>query len=706
MTSHQPHGRYPHVFEPIRLGPVEIPNRIYMAPHGLPLDTPIPGLGSHGEPSAEHALYFAQRAAGGTGLIFHSTLLGPFADISNYIHATPFNDEAIPSYAKVAELVHGNGAKIMAEIWYLPWVPHKWDALGPSAPSLAPSAMPFFDATVPGTMYEMRHYDIEHVVEAHRKSAANLKSAGYDGLEIHLSHGALLEYFLSPYHNHRGDEYGGSLENRCRIVLRTLEVVKDAAGPDMAIGIRMNADQMLPNGFGEDEARTIIEHLAASSLLDFVDLDISVEPEQRHLTTTSYLERELHNLERVQRVGPAAKPLPLLATPGRLTSIDRAEQMLVAGSTDMVGIVRGLIAEPNLVKDAEHGSEHRSRICIGANHCIGNNSSSQGWGCAINAVAGREERWRESSVNRPNANAMNVVVVGSGPAGLEAARISAQRGHRVTLLERESSIGGALKLWGSIPGRSSVLSLPAWFADRLDEFGVEVRTGLNADVASITALKPDVVIIATGARYEASGESGASPFPIPGHDQGFVHRPEPILRGDVMLTGKVVVLDEEGLHTGVGVAEVAAGTGATVELITSFPIPGVNISHDLPYVIPRFQAAGISFSALTRITNIEPDHQLKLVHTITGAERTIANVDVLVLTTIRRPRSVLVEPLANAVPYVYVIGDALAPRTLREATYEGHRFGRVIGESVMPRHTTDELFKPLPSLRAASSLHV
>ena len=130
------HPKYPRTFKPIRLGPVEITNRIYMGPHGLPLDTPIPGLGSHGEPSAEHAFYFAERAAGGAGLIFHSTLLGPFADIANYIHATPALAETIPSYAKVAELVHAEGAKMMAEIWYLPWVQHRWEVLGPAAPVL------------------------------------------------------------------------------------------------------------------------------------------------------------------------------------------------------------------------------------------------------------------------------------------------------------------------------------------------------------------------------------------------------------------------------------------------------------------------------------------------------------------------------------------------------------------------------------------
>jgi 2,4-dienoyl-CoA reductase-like NADH-dependent reductase (Old Yellow Enzyme family) len=702
-TSHPPHERYPHVFDPIRLGPVEIPNRIYMAPHGLPLDTPIPGLGSHGEPSAEHAFYFAERAAGGTGLIFHSTLLGPFADIANYIHATPGIDEAIPSYAKVAELVHDQGAKIMAEIWYLPWVQHKWDALGPSAPSLAPSATPFFDGTIPATMYKMNEYDIQHVVEAHGKAAAGLRSAGYDGVELHLSHGSLLEYFLSGHHNHRDDQYGGSVENRCRIILQALESTRAAAGPDMAVGVRMNADQMLPNGFGEDEARTILERLTASSFLDFVDLDISVEPEQQHLTTTGYLERELHNLERIQRVGPAVKPLPLLATPGRLTGIDRAEQMLADGTADMVGIVRGLIAEPQLVKNAESGSEHRSRICIGANHCIHNNAASQGWGCAINPVAGREERWREPGEREQRGDAMNVVVVGAGPAGLEAARISAQRGHNVTLLEREPWIGGALRLWGSIPGRSSVLSLPSWFAARLTELNVDIRTGVDANVSAIAALKPDVVIIATGARYETTGVSGRFPAPIPGHAHTLVHRPEPILRGEVELRGKVFVLDEEGLHTGVGVAEVAAASGAVVEFITSFPMPGMNIGHDMPYVFPRFRNAGIAFSPLTTVTQIESD-RLTLTHTITGEERVVSDVAALVLTTYRQPRSELVDPLADVARYVYVIGDALAPRTLREATYEGHRFGRAIGDADMPQHTTDEMFKPLNALRPASSI--
>ena len=234
-------------------------------------------------------------------------------------------------------------------------------------------------------------------------------------MELHLAHGSILEYFLSGYFNRRTDEYGGSFDNRIRLVLETLEVTRVAAGPDMAVGVRMNADQMLAGGFDEEGARSIVERLAASGCVDFVDLDISVEPEQRHLTTSSYLEQPQHNLGRIGRVGSAVSPLPVLATPGRVTSIAVAEKILADGICDMVGITRGMIAEPELVNNARDGHEGASRICIGANHCIHNNAASQGWGCAINAAAGREERWGTKKLGESAPHAMRVVVVGGGP---------------------------------------------------------------------------------------------------------------------------------------------------------------------------------------------------------------------------------------------------------------------------------------------------
>jgi hypothetical protein len=550
-------------------------------------------------------------------------------------------------------------------------------------------------------MYEMRKHDIAGVTEAHRLSALHLKEAGYDGVECHLAHGSILEYFLSPYHNRRTDEYGGSFDNRIRLVLETLEVMRVAAGPDMAIGVRMNADQMLVGGFDEEGAKSIVERLAASGCVDFVDLDISVEPEQRHLTTTSYLEKPQHNLERVGRVGPAVRPLPVLATPGRVTSIAVAEQILADGICDMVGITRGQIAEPELVNNARDGHEEDSRICIGANHCIHNNAASQGWGCAINAAAGREERWGTKKGNEAAPESMRVVVVGGGPAGLEAARVAAQRGHDVTVLERESSVGGALNLWGVIPGRESVLSYAPWALARLNELGATVRTGVEADVDEILGLKPDVVFVATGSRYVRTGETGAVPTPVEGWERANVLTPEAVLDGSVKLTGRVLVVDDEGFQTGVGVAEIAGAGGADVEFITRFSVPAQNVGLDLPYILPRLKAARVKISPLTVLKRIGEGSAV-LEHGMTQEERVVDAVDSIVLVTVRKPVDGLAAQLEGKVPYVYLIGDALSARSLREATYEGHRFGRGVGELKMPRHTTDEMFFPLNSLRRAA----
>jgi hypothetical protein len=469
----------------------------------------------------------------------------------------------------------------------------------------------------------------------------------------------------------------------------------------MAVGVRMNADQMLAGGFDEDGAKSIVERLAATGFVDFVDLDISVEPEQKHLTTSSYLEQPQHNLARVGRVGPAVSPLPLIATPGRVTSIAVAEQILADGICDMVGITRGLIAEPELVNNARIGHEESSRICIGANHCIHNNAASQGWGCAINAAAGREERWGNKKIGEAAPKSMRVVVVGGGPAGLEAARVAAQRGHDVTVLEREASIGGALNLWGAIPGRESVLSYGPWALARLNEFGATVRTGVDADVDEILSFKPDVVFVATGSRYVRTGETGAAPNPVDGWDRANVIIPDAVLDGSVKLTGRVLVVDDEGFQTGVGVAEIAGAGGADVEFVTRFSVPAQNVGLDLPYILPRLKAAGVKISPLTTVKQIG-EGRVVLSQGITQEERVVEAVDWIVLVTVRMPTDGLAAKLEGKVPYVYLIGDALSARSLREATYEGHRFGRGVGELKMPQHTTEEMFFPLNSLRRAA----
>jgi 2,4-dienoyl-CoA reductase-like NADH-dependent reductase (Old Yellow Enzyme family)/thioredoxin reductase len=688
--------RYPNVFSPLRIGPLEVPNRIYLSPHGLPLEAPVPGHETHHLPSSDHAHYFAERAAGGVGLIFHSAQVGPFAAQTN-LSASPGLKASIPSYRRVAEMVHEHGARIMAELWYVAWYPKRWDALGPDAPTMAPSSTQQY--TMPGTRYAMRTRDIQNVLAAHRDAARNLRAAGYDGVELHVSHGSLLEYFLSPYHNHRTDDYGGALENRARFLREALEVTREEIGSEMALGIRLTADQLLPGGYDEQGARDVLSHLVPLGLLDFVDLDISVEPEQAHLMSTSYFMPKLHNAERVTSVAPAAKPLPVLATPGRVTNLAEAERLIAAGTAEMIGIVRGLIAEPEMVRHAQEGREGESRVCIAANHCTGNVMSMGTFGCAINPAAGREENWG-TRVVRPAATQMSVLVIGGGPAGLEAARTASLGGHSVTLVERTSALGGGVALWAQIPGREHVGTLPKWFARQLERNGVEVRLGVAGDRALVRELSPDVVFVATGSHYAQTGASGFAPQPVPGWERDFVHQPEAVIRGDIALGGNVVVLDEEGYNTAVGVAEIAALHGARVELVTRKLTIAEGLAREARYVDTRLRAAGVVIATSSYLREIG-DGTVTLEDLVTGEHRTTP-VDSVVLATMRLPDDELADVLTDEVEYVYLIGDALAPRSLRDATYEGHRFARVIGGPAMPKWVTDELFAPLNTLRPAA----
>jgi NADPH-dependent 2,4-dienoyl-CoA reductase/sulfur reductase-like enzyme len=422
-----------------------------------------------------------------------------------------------------------------------------------------------------------------------------------------------------------------------------------------------------------------------------------VEPQQAHLMTTGFFEPKLHNAGRVANVRDACEGMVVLAAPGRVTSMAEAEMLIARGVTDMVGAVRGQIAEPNLVRHALEGREAESRTCIAAKHC----QDGDGFGCALNAVVGREERWGRNAP--PTAlTSMKVVVVGGGPAGLEAARVAAGRGHSVVLFERRDGIGGGLTLWSRLPGCDHLTSTTTWFERRLSAVGVEVRTGVEANVARILEERPDVVVLASGSRYAPTGTGAFDTNPLPGWDRKFVHTPEDILEGGVRLKGRVVVLDEEGLHTGAGIAELAALGGAEVELVTRkvFPAASLMATMQQRYIASRLMAAEVKISGTSYIREIG-DGWVRLIDLPLNQERIVEDVDAVVLATQRLPVTELQDALVGKVKYVYRVGDALAPRSLREATYEGHRFGRVIGEPDMPADVVEELFRPIEPLRAA-----
>jgi 2,4-dienoyl-CoA reductase-like NADH-dependent reductase (Old Yellow Enzyme family) len=689
--------RYPLVTTPIRVGPVQVRNRFFMPAHGLLLSVG----GPHGSriPSEDMVHYYAERAAAGVGLFVLSTAVNPRSFISCAYHR-----DGVPAFRALAEAVHSHGARIFGQLSHFYNQRLAWEPLGQMAPVLGVSAYANYQHRF--GCHEMAPADIAAVVQQHAQCAANLAAAGFDGIEVHCAHGMLAEQFVSPYFNQRTDEYGGSFEGRLRFLIEVLEVVRGAVGPGRAVGMRFNCDEMLPGGLTQEDAREVVGAIAERGLLDFVNLDISVEPQQQALLVAPQLVEPLHMAAFIRAVAPAARRsgVVVMGCPGRVSRVQQAEDAIAAGDMDMVGAVRSLIAEPELLRHALEGREERNRPCIASNFCWSSAEMGAGWGCTVNPAAGRERRWGAAAPRAPKAR--RVVVAGAGPAGLEAARVAALRGHRVVVFERAPEVGGQLNLWGALPGRDLLLGLRDWYTARLTELGVGLRTGIEATAEAVLSEQPDSVLVATGSRYVGDGTSGFLNRPIPGWDLSHVYAPEAILEGGLRPQGRVLVLDEEGHHASAGVAEVLARSGAQVELATRAmrPLAQLVYTMELGLILQRLRKAGVRITTGVYVREIRAG-AAALYDVVTG-EAQERQLEAVVLATMRRSQAALAGELEGRVPQLLVVGDAAAPRGLVDATSEAHRLARTIGEPDAPRTLTEALFQPPPAESFARSAAV
>lgn len=661
-------ARHPHVFRPLRVGPVTLRNRILVPAHTT-------NYGEDNLPSDRHLAYHQARARGGAALIVfegirvHRSSLGRRQGVNGYDRA------AIPRFARIARAVQAEGAKLFGQVIHLG---RHIDGNFARMPSWSASAVPW-TATAPPP-HPMTEDEIQQVIAAHGEVAANLAEAGLDGVELTMAHGHLLQQFLSPAVNRRTDDWGGSEANRLRFALECLRRVRDAVGEGIAVGLRVSADEFLEGGLTLADMQRIVARLCAEVPVDFVNVSHSAYHGSATISTQmadmAFPPDSFHHLPRgiAAALRDAGRDVPVFAV-CRFRGLAAAEAMLADGAIAMVGMARAHIAEPALVRLGAEGRTAEARPCLSCNQgCAGFLAQSLAITCLANPRAGREAEWPEPPP--PAATPRRVLVVGGGPAGMEAAATAARRGHRVTLWEASERLGGALAWTESHPGlRGEMAQLLDFQRAALQRAGVEIRLGLRADADAVLAEPADAVVLAIGA------EPAGTAFPGGGVGLGI----EQALAAAQSLPRRVAVQDQLGSFAIAGFVEWLAGTGREVTLVAPTGTPGwqVNIYSSFAWR-QRLKQAGVRILALQAIHAWHGAGDAVLADLSTGALHPTDAFDAVVAPAHAAPRDALAADLRSRLaghadaPALHLIGDCASPRSALEAVFEGHELGRLL----------------------------
>ncbi len=643
------------LWSPTQIGPVTVRNRIVFSAH-------LTNYASDGLPSAQHAAYYAERAAGGAGLIIteeHSTHPTDWP-YEKLIHG--FNPEAIPGYRRITDAVHRHRTPIFAQINHNGG---QASSMYSRLPVWAPSAVadPLF-REVPKAV---DRHEIAEIVESYALVAGHCAEGGFDGIELQCSHSSIVRGFLSPATNRRTDDYGGSLANRARLLLEIVAAVREAIGADLALGVRLCGDELIEGGTTIDDAVAVARMVESTGAVDYINTSIGVAT-----ATLFMIEASMHIPPGYAMFIPSAirreVDLPVVGV-GRFKDPLQAERALTEGECDLVGVVRGQIADADFVSKARAGEPDDTRLCLSCNQeCVGRMGLNRWLGCIENPRTGREAQ----GVGEPVAvkTPREVLVVGAGPAGLQAAIAAARNGHRVTVCEAAASSGGQVTLAASVPNRAEFGDLVRNQLHEATRLGVRFEYGVHVDAGEVHRRRPDTVVVATGSVPER-------PWWAPA-DAEWIVDVRDVLSGAVQPQGTVLVLDELGFHQATSVAEVLADRGCTVEMITPGMVVGqdLGITLDLENFWIRAQAKGIVQSTELVPMNVE-GHTVNLQHHPTGAVQT-REPDWMVLAVPSAPADALYHELRAAGRHVERVGDAVAPRRAHAAVIDGERVGAAL----------------------------
>lgn len=571
------------LLQPFRLKHLELKNRIISTSHE-------PAYSEDMLPKLRYQLYHEEKAKGGIALtMFGGSTLVDRDSPPAFGNLYAGNDEIIPYFKQLSERVHRHGAALMCQITHLgrrtsPYV-EDW------LPTVAASCVR--EPAHRSFPKELEHEDMARIAKAYGTAARRCLEGEIDGIEIE-AYGHLLDGFWSLLTNRRTDEYGGSLVNRLRFTREVINEIRNQVGGDYIVGIRMVVDEDLEGGIDFDEGMAIAKILTDSGQLDFINVI------KGHVDTDEGLSHVIPNmgtpsgphLEFTSAVRSELK-LPIIHA-ARIADVATARHAVGSGCVDLVGMTRAHMADPHIVKKIEDGHEDQIRPCVGAGYCIDRIYIGSEALCIHNPSTGREETAPHTII--PSRNSKRVVIVGAGPAGLEAARVLAERGHEVVLFEAADQPGGQIMIAAKVERRREILGIVDWRYGQLQRLSVDMRFNVFAEASDITAEEPDIVVIATGGLPNVS---------FLGYGDELTTTTWDILTGSTSPQENVLIYDDNGQHQGVSCAEFIALKGSSIKIVT----PDRSVAQEVggtnyPVYLKLFYQLGVEMMPNKRLIGI------------------------------------------------------------------------------------------------------